>query len=805
MTVNGSGVVVDGGGGNPPIVPPNGWFAFTWHTPSLPLVWQAAAFREEHPALEILQNGAPAPMMDHWRVDGRDGDAGFNPYGVPAGDTATRAYRVRIPRVTAGTNLTFIARADGSAANILLKLDGGMDLNSHLGLGPQAGDLRDVPPGLNNDLLEPDDTVKQSATDTYLGYEQSSSGASERFAARDVARNVIGSPGAETYQATIGAAGFTVNNGGGPNTGGDRHVNWAFHDPAGVNQEAAPVPADESAPWRAPPAGRWTCGSRSATASRPTASACTTPPTEPAIPRAATASARAPPRWPAARGTPTARPTAPTPPTGEGRRCPPCRPAPSCATRSACAAAAAAEVFPFSSDNIDLAERMETRFAITGFNAAAALHFVHNDYGRMAAGLDEGFHVLRSRAFVKAPTARRFTTPAPRSFTTMRLPAGVVRYPAENDTLGGSYGAVVRTDASVTEVWYYVDDLDPANDNPATGNGLNNWKRATQIAQSRRRRRLPALEWALRVRRHPGRRPANLVVRLREASSSSDLPFSDEAAWTTTLVRHVNTGSSINFNIGIPTTPGEVVDRNYVMRTLLQEGADPPGHVRRRFPLRSLHLHQQPVSGQPDNPVLQARAQYRLDRDVNGAEHSIAFTFPNLYNGEPDFLHTVRIEHRRGSLTLGDSEQVRMAVDETSDGDGDGLPDFWERIHRLDPQNGTGRNGPDGDDDEDGFGNLQEFMAGMNPLEADLEKYPALTLTPNPGWPGEMRLQFLHSQPALPHALFRRPRSLARLDRRHGHLRPARQPLNTWIDNGNSTHPHPAQVPRRYYRLGMMP
>ncbi|MFO1492257.1 MAG: hypothetical protein U1F87_15400 [Kiritimatiellia bacterium] len=35
------------------------------------------------------------------------------------------------------------------------------------------------------------------------------------FAARNVSRNVIGTPGAETYQATIGVAGFTVNNGGG--------------------------------------------------------------------------------------------------------------------------------------------------------------------------------------------------------------------------------------------------------------------------------------------------------------------------------------------------------------------------------------------------------------------------------------------------------------------------------------------------------------------------------------------------------------------------------------------------------------
>ncbi len=58
------------------------------------------------------------------------------------------------------------------------------------------------------------------ATDVFLGYEQMGfvQRVAEKFAARDVSRNIIGSPGCETYQATIGTSGFVVNNGSGPNT-----------------------------------------------------------------------------------------------------------------------------------------------------------------------------------------------------------------------------------------------------------------------------------------------------------------------------------------------------------------------------------------------------------------------------------------------------------------------------------------------------------------------------------------------------------------------------------------------------------
>ena len=100
-----------------------------------------------------------------------------------------------------------------------MELDGGIDINSQMKLGPQSGDLRDHPPGLS--------------TDVFLGYEQMQfvQRTCEKFAARDVSRDIIGSPGAETYQATIGTAGFTVTNGSGYNNSTASTATYAYHDP----------------------------------------------------------------------------------------------------------------------------------------------------------------------------------------------------------------------------------------------------------------------------------------------------------------------------------------------------------------------------------------------------------------------------------------------------------------------------------------------------------------------------------------------------------------------------------------------
>ncbi len=50
-----------------------------------------------------------------------------------------------------------------------------------------------------------------------------------------------------------------------------------------------------------------------------------------------------------------------------------------------------------------------------------------------------------------------------------------------------------------------------------------------------------------------------------------------------------------------------------------------------------------------------------------------------------------------------------------ADRDGDGLPDYWETENGLSPTDATGAQGANGDPDNDGQNNRQEFLAGSNP------------------------------------------------------------------------------------------
>lgn len=735
--VNGAGQLVDGGG-NPPIVPAGGWFAFTWHNPVMPVVWQAAEHREEIAPIQIYQNGELAGFMDHWRVDGVNGDVAFNPYGVPSEDTMTRGYKVRIPRVTDGGNLRFMARADGSAENIRMKLDGGIDLNSQMvGLGPQLGDLRDFPPGINTDQVnaaDASDRVLQSSTETYEGYEQMKyvRRTAEKFAARARARNVIGSPGAETYQAVVGVEGFTILDGTGANRSDFAVPGWVEHNPAASNDaEVLQVnPPPEAASGVS--MDIWVKVGYQFQADQgwlyyttdgleyPEGSAGVGKGSTRVVPlnwsfNAVNDGTAVPDWWKAT-----------LPALSDGtvlrykigfRRT---QDAPS--------------VFPYSANDINLAERMETVFEIDQFDATSVSYRVHNDYGEMATGLDEGFHVLRSRAFVgRNDGASIFRTQTQVFYYDTEAPRGEVAFPRENDQLGGSsYGAVVVTDPSVTEVWYYIDDLDAGNDSVENGNGLQQWKQAggvlvpTNLGASGY-----AKEWRFTYVNIPSSGIANLVVRLKEASSAADMSLSDADGHYTTLSRRVNTGSSINFNIGFPSISGETVDSSYVMKVYFKKELIPTGMTDEAFLNEFSIFVSSQVSGQPDGPVLQARTAYRLVRNVNATEHSVEFTFRNLYNGNPNFLHTVRAEHRRGSLTLGDSEWVKMRVDNTMDSDGDGLPNWWELAYGLDADNPAGRHGAVGDFEGDGVKNMDEFLFGLNPLEADSSAMPRVSFAPH--------------------------------------------------------------------------
>lgn len=58
---------------------------------------------------------------------------------------------------------------------------------------------------------------------------------------------------------------------------------------------------------------------------------------------------------------------------------------------------------------------------------------------------------------------------------------------------------------------------------------------------------------------------------------------------------------------------------------------------------------------------------------------------------------------------------------ESSDSDGDGLPNAWEVENGLNPNSAAGNDGANGDPDGDGVTNLQEYQRGSNPQLADTD------------------------------------------------------------------------------------
>ena len=68
---------------------------------------------------------------------------------------------------------------------------------------------------------------------------------------------------------------------------------------------------------------------------------------------------------------------------------------------------------------------------------------------------------------------------------------------------------------------------------------------------------------------------------------------------------------------------------------------------------------------------------------------------------------------------LNDGEEVSTYGTDPNDddSDGDGLPDGWEVDNDLDPNDGTGVNGADGDPDGDEYTNLDEYEGGSDPQD----------------------------------------------------------------------------------------
>ncbi len=679
------------------IIPAGGYFVFGWKNPDPSSLWSASGGRP----ITFYQSGVEVGTVDVLREDGPNGDANFNGNTLPSesrpilsnADAEDYAYTVTIPRITDGSDLDIIARVDGSAENVLFKLDGGIDLNgtvpafTNVGLANSDPVNRDHPPALSWDM--------------FLGFEQPTFIQRihpELFAAKVTGtRDITGSGGAETFSTTMGTAGFTINEGSGTRYIDGDTAGFLFHDPevavtgdVGVTDNMFENNGSQITLW---------AKTNSVGANYKMYVYYTT---DGSFPEGAAGSGRGTTQvvelsyqhnddggssdwWMSA--------SIPTPANGDTFR-----------YKISISKSFADSWFPGNAESVARKTQMLTEFAVTDFDADSVVYYPHFDYATdpggtplTVTGLEEGMHILRARAFLKrVGQTSIYNTFSQTFYYDAERPQGEIRYPEnDGDTTGGSsYGIVIRTDNTVEEVWYRIEDEDVSNDDIATGanngNGIGfepftdsdqdgvrdpgeayvdlnengvwdanlteNWVQASELT--------PSLdvspsdpsfskEWRIDYSNIPasiiGNGQAVIKVRLREISSAEfkDFALSDVAGHYTTLLRTVNVdGPNERVFIAYPSTDGQVVDDSYTMKVYftksLADGLTEQQLID-RF-LISIGSSEQGDSGEP-----QSRDDYAIVYNETNDYHALAFDLPNLYNDQPNYDHKISVSHDRPS------------------------------------------------------------------------------------------------------------------------------------------------------------
>ena len=176
----GSQTIPSGGGAIELNVPTQSWLIYGYQWP------EASRANTYTNAITFMQGGNPVPHLTVNRTDGANGDTnGFNPvypfkmrgsvdqYGNVIGGVhvSNLTYAIDIPVVT-NANFDIIARCDSSCANTLIRLDGGMDLNRQMGIGPTNLNGRSSDGFSPTNYVDLRDNKPGHADDRYLGYEQ---------------------------------------------------------------------------------------------------------------------------------------------------------------------------------------------------------------------------------------------------------------------------------------------------------------------------------------------------------------------------------------------------------------------------------------------------------------------------------------------------------------------------------------------------------------------------------------------------------------------------------------------------------
>lgn len=568
----GGQTIPSGGGAIELNVPDGSWVMYAYQWP------EASRANPATNAIILRQGGIEAQRVTIYRHDGINGDTNYNPlfpfkmrgsvdpYGNVIGgmNVSNLTYAIDVPIVT-NADFDIVVRSDASCDNALVKLDGGIDLNSAMGLGPLAFDgtaptnfldLRDNKPGY--------------ASDVFLGYEQAAfqfRNGPEKFAARIVSSNNIVSLGAETYSYTVGGSSNVVSGSGYGANITNQTANWVYHDPAATNTALSP---NNTATQRVP----LSPGATDAvdiyvkvgyqfqinTAYIYYTTDASDPEGAFGIGKGSTQvvpayfinhdSAQSNIDWWLG--------TIPPQPTG---------------TQVRYKVALFSSNIPTISDAEPQGSKLYglTQFAITNFNPATAVVWLHNDLNpaNTQVGLQAGFHILRARTFLpRTGQSSVYNTFLQTFYYDGALPGGAIAFPAnDGDTVSNqNYTIVIRADNLTTEADVNIQDSDPNNDDIRTGqpNGNGNDTNGNPIFVS-----APMVtpnvglnavwtnypqEFRLTYSNVPTSGSATITVRLKEYGTAVNTNR------YTTLTRTVNTAAPVQVvQISSPATNGTVL------------------------------------------------------------------------------------------------------------------------------------------------------------------------------------------------------------------------------------------------------
>jgi hypothetical protein len=116
----------------------------------------------------------------------------------------------------------------------------------------------------------------------------------------------------------------------------------------------------------------------------------------------------------------------------------------------------------------------------------------------------------------------------------------------------------------------------------------------------------------------------------------------------------------------------------------------------------------------------QAEGRSFTDGTVRYLGGGITFSLA-LVGGPQTFTDPLNADTDGDGLSDGDEVNVHGTDPLLKDTDGDGLPDGWEVDNGLNPLSASGDDGADGDPDDDGLTNLQEYQRGTKPRKRDTD------------------------------------------------------------------------------------